>query len=89
VWGTGEEWNKNNKAPEPIDRSKLSILQKEYQNKLLPIHYIEKYRKQRIERFENREIGDAKIVLEKRNRRARRRLERKILLAGETDLPKL
>ena len=61
---------KNSKKGKPGDQSRA---QKEYQNKLLPKHYIEKAKDQRVEKFEVYESEDAQKVLQKKNRRLKRR----------------
>jgi hypothetical protein len=52
-----------------LDRENLTKAQKEYQDKLLPKHYIERLKDQRREKFELYETEDAQKALLKRQKR--------------------
>jgi hypothetical protein len=58
--------------------AKHSAGQKQYVNKQLPKHYIERLKDKRVDRFLEYESQDAAAILAKKNRRMKRRLQRKL-----------
>ena len=62
------------RSKEKNPHAKSSAAQKQYINKQLPKHYIERIKEKRLDKFVLYESADAAAILAKKNRRMKRRL---------------